>query len=223
MNNSAYLFQQKWKIALTLFVVVSLTFLDKIIPPFGIPIAVLCVLILFRWKKLPVKYLGLFKPKSWLKTVLIGVSAGIMIQVFSVFVLEPLTELLGVVKELPSVYEAIEGNNSMLIIYLLVSWTTAGFGEEIIYRSFFLGQMVLFFENSKHKWIISLTISSIIFGFLHFNSGIDAIIGTGITGFIIGMVYLKTNRNIWAAYITHAVADTIAFLFIYSGLYKYFL
>jgi membrane protease YdiL (CAAX protease family) len=223
MNNSAYLFQQKWKIALTLFVVVSLTFLDKIIPPFGIPIAVIIVFILFRWKKIPVIFLGLFKPKSWLKTVLIGVSAGIIIQVFSVFVLEPLTELLGVAKELPSVYEAIEGNNSMLVIYLLVSWTTAGFGEEIIYRAFFLGQMELFFENFKHKWIISLTISSIIFGFLHFSSGIDAIIGTGITGFIIGMVYLKTNRNIWAAYITHAVADTIAFLFIYSGLYRNFL
>jgi len=101
-----------------------------------------------------------------------------------------------------------------------VSWTTAGLGEELIYRSFFLGQFVSVFENVKNKWILSLIISSLIFGLGHFNNGIDAIIGTTVNGFIIGLVYLKTDRNIWAAYVTHAVANTVGFLIIYSGLYK---
>lgn len=65
-----------------------------------------------------------------------------------------------------------------------------------------------------------MIISSLIFGFLHFHNGVDAIIGTTINGFILGLVYLKTNRNIWAAYIAHAVADTVAFLIIYFGLYN---
>ena len=72
----------------------------------------------------------------------------------------------------------------------------------------------------KYKWSISLLISSVIFGLLHYNNGVQAIITTGIVGFILGMVYLKTNRNIWAAYIAHAVANTVGFLLIYSGLYK---
>ena len=145
---------------------------------------------------------------------------GVFIQVFGIYVLSPIKEWMGIVQEIPAAYAAIEGNNSKLIIYLVVAWTTAGFGEELIYRSFFLGQFVSVFNNLKSKWILSLIISSIIFGFLHCNNGIDAIIGTTITGFIIGLVYLKTGRNIWAPYVTHAVANTVGFLIICSGLYR---
>jgi membrane protease YdiL (CAAX protease family) len=220
MNDNPYLFAQKWKNILAIIIIVLLSFLDKVIPPAGIPIAVISIFILFRWKKVSIKYLGLYNPKNWLKTILIGLVIGVFIQVFGIYVLSPIKEWMGIVQEIPAAYAAIEGNNSKLIIYLVVAWTTAGFGEEIIYRSFFLGQFVSVFNKVKSKWILSLIISSIIFGFLHFNNGIDAIIGTTINGFIIGLVYLKTGRNIWAAYVTHAVANTVGFLIIYSGLYK---
>ena len=220
MSNNQYLFPQKWKNIVAIILIVSLSFLDKVIPPAGIPIAVICIFILFRWKKVSIKYLGLFSPKNWIKTILIGLVVGIFIQVFGIYVLSPIKELMGIAQEIPAAYAEIEGNNTQLIIYLVVAWTTAGFGEELIYRSFFLGQFVSVFENIKNKWVLSLIISSIIFGFLHFNNGIDAIIGTTVNGFIIGLVYLKTGRNIWAAYVTHAVANTAAFLIIYSGLYK---
>ncbi len=220
MNDNTYLFPQKWKNILAIIIIVSLSFLDKVIPPAGIPIAVISIFILFRWKKVSIKYLGLFKPKHWLKTILIGLVMGIFIQVFGIYILSPAKEWIGIVQETPAAYAAIEGNNTKLIIYLAVAWTTAGFGEELIYRSFFLGQFVSVFENIKNKWILSLIISSIIFGILHFNNGIDAIIGTTVTGFIIGLIYLKTGRNIWAAYVTHAVANTVGFLIIYTGFYK---
>jgi len=220
MTNTVFLFQQKWKIAFAIILVISVTFLDKIIPPFGIPISLLMMFLLFRWRKLPIRLLGLYKPKNWTKVILIGLIIGILIQVFSIFIQTPFLEWLGIAKADLSNYEIIEGNNSMLILFLVISWTTAGLGEELIYRAFFLGQLVMFFENSKYKWIISLGISSIIFGLLHFNNGLEAIIGTGITGFFLGLVYLKTDRNIWAAYIAHGIADTIAVFLIYSGMYK---
>jgi len=220
MSDNQYLFPQKWKNILAIIIIVSFSFLDKVIPPAGIPIAVISIFILFRWKEVSIKYLGLFNPKNWLKTILIGLVMGVLIQVFGIYVLSPIKEWTGIVQEIPAAYATIEGNNSKLIIYLVVAWTTAGFGEELIYRSFFLGQFVSIFENKKNKWILSLIISSIIFGFLHFNNGIDAIIGTTVNGFIIGLVYLNTGRNIWAAYVTHAVANTIGFLIIYTGLYK---
>ncbi len=111
----------------------------------------------------------------------------------------------------------------MLLIYLIISWTTAGLGEELIYRSFFLGQFVSLIKNVKYKWTLSLVISSIIFGIGHFNDGTQAIFLTAINGFILGVVYLKTNRNIWAAFIAHAFANTVELLIIYFGLYRYFL
>lgn len=214
------MFSQKWKIGLTIIAVILLSFLDSIIPPFGVPLALSAIFIIYRWKKLPIKLLGFFKPQSWLKIVLIGLVVGIFIQVFDTYILTPVYELIGIRTADLSSYDSIVGNNSMLFLLLAISWTTAGLGEELIYRSFFLGQIVAFFEGSKGKWIIGLTLSSIIFGLLHFPQGTAGIISTGIAGFIIGLVYLKTNRNIWAAYFTHAIANTIAVLIIYSGLYK---
>ncbi len=225
MDDNKYLFSQKWKNILVVIFVMSLSFLDKVIPPLGIPIAIIAIFILFKWKKIPIKYLGIFRPQSWLKTISIGLLVGVFIHVFETYVLSSILEGLGIAQETPDSYATVEGNTSKLIIYLVVSWTTAGFGEEIISRSFFLGQFSSIFENEKNKWIeknkwlLSLAISSLIFGLLHFNNGTDAIIVTAINGFILGLVYLKTNRNIWAAYIAHAVANTIGFLIIYLGFY----
>ena len=219
MDNT-YLFTEKWKNIISIFIIIALTFLDKIIPPFGIPVAVICVFILFRIRKLHIKYLGLFKPESWIKTIAIGLVVGLLIPVFGIYILGPIRELFGIAQENPEVYKTIEGNNSKLIIFLIVSWTTAGFGEELIFRTFFIGQFSSVFGNAKNRWMLSLIISCLIFGLLHFNNGVNAIIGTTVNGFNLGMVYLYTNRNIWAPYIAHAVADTVAFLLIYSGLYQ---
>lgn len=54
---------------LTIIIIVSLSFLDNVIPPAGIPIAV--IFILFLWEKVSIKYLGLFKSRNWLKTIAI--------------------------------------------------------------------------------------------------------------------------------------------------------
>ena len=87
MNEKAYVFTQKWKNILALLVVISLSFLDKIIPPAGIPLAVISIFVLFKWKKISIKHLGLFKPKSWIKTILIGLSVGTFITLFALSIL----------------------------------------------------------------------------------------------------------------------------------------
>ena len=220
MTKTDYLFPQKWKIGIAIILVFSLFFLDSIIPPLGVPIAVICIFILFRWRQVSIRLLGLSKPDSWKHTILIVIIAVVAIQLFGLFLKPYILELLGVANEAPAVYETIEGNNKQLIIYLIVSWTTAGFGEELIFRTFFMGQFIAFIHNFKYKWTTSLVISSLIFGLAHYDKGVDAIIVTGIVGFILGMTYFMTNRNIWAAFFTHAITNTIGFLIIYSGLYK---
>ena len=189
--DKTYLFSKKWKNAFAVLIIVALTFLDKVIPPFGIPIAVICIFVLFRIRNLHVKYLGLFNPESWIKTISIGLIVGILIPAFGIYILSPIREFFGVAQEIPEVYKTIEGNNSKLIIFLIVSWTTAGFGEELIYRTFFIGQFSSVFQNTKQRWMLSLIISSLIFGFLHFNNGVNAIIGTTINGFFSGIALFK--------------------------------
>lgn len=222
MEKYNYLFTAKYKTVLIVLAILSVTFLDKIIPPCGIPVALVLIFVLIRWKKYPVKSLGLYNPNNWLKIISLGLLIAILVQLLGIYVLSPFFELF---KGLPqadlSVYEKIEGNNSMLLIYLIVSWTTAGFGEELIFRGFIMEQIATVFKNNKFKWIFSLIITSILFGLIHYNNGITAIITTGFSGLIFGIVYLKTNRNLWACYFAHGFTDTIAFLIIYTGLYNH--
>lgn len=209
---------RKWVIAFLLLIVTLLsTFLDDFIAPWGIPIVVILIFALYLIGKVPMKKLGLYKPGSWSKTILMGTGAGIFIHLFGSYILSPIVGFFGVPQETPEFYAQIEGNHQMFLLYMIVTWTSAGFGEEIIYRAFFLDQCSKFFQNEKFKWIISLVISSIFFGFLHYNNGVDAIIVTGINGFIIGLVYILNERNIWGAYLAHGVANSIAFLLIYTG------
>lgn len=221
MNARDYLFPRPWHNILAIVAIISLAFLDKVISPWGIPIAVIAALILFRIRMVSVRQLGLYRPKNWLHTVALGVSIGVFIPAFGIFVLSPFREWLGIAMESPSIYSTIEGNNQYLILFLIVSWTTAGFGEELLFRSFFIGQFSSAISKSRYRYLIALSVSSILFGIVHAHNGLGAVIATGVNGFILGLLYLYTKRNIWASYLAHALADTIAFLIIYTGLYHH--
>jgi len=105
MVDNGYLFSEKWKNIISIIIIIASTFLDKIIPPFGIPVAIICVFILFRIRKLHLKYLGLFKPESWIKTIAIGLIVGLLISAFGIYVLSPIREFFGIAQENPDVYK----------------------------------------------------------------------------------------------------------------------
>lgn len=71
----------------------------------------------------------------------------------------------------------------------------------------------------NHKWAISITISSIIFGFAHYSpagEGIFAffpVVVTGLVGAVLGYTVYKTGR-IWAAIGGHIVFNSISFILI---------
>ncbi|MFC2151553.1 lysostaphin resistance A-like protein [Bacteroidota bacterium] len=221
MVNNNYIFQKKYKMLLTILAVLLLVFIDKIVPPYGIPIALILIIVLFKLQKQPIKGLGLYKPDKWLKVIIIGFATAVFIQIIGIYIFPSFFEWLKLPDADFSTYKEIEGNNSMLIIYMIVSWTTAGFGEELIFRGFLMKQITAFFDKSKFKWIFSLIITSVIFGLIHYNNGLEAIILTTFSGLVLGLVYLKTNHNIWASYFAHAITDTIAFMLIYTGLYNF--
>jgi membrane protease YdiL (CAAX protease family) len=140
--------------------------------------------------------------------------------VLSEFLYPPLLNLVGLPGQDLSGYESMEGNNGLLAIFLTVSWTTAGFGEEMIFRGFLMSGLARCFGASKAGWAAAILISSILFGLIHINTGAGAVLITGITGAVLAGIYLLSRRAIWAAYIAHGLADTVGFLLIYSGLYK---
>ena len=103
-----------------------------------------------------------------------------------------------------------------LLRWIVISWTTAGFGEEVIYRGFHMKQIARVFDEEKRSsWVIGLVASSIGFGLVHFHQGIGGMVGTALTGLVFGIFYLRAARNLWVPIIAHGLTGTISFIMLY--------
>lgn len=161
---------------------------------------------------------GLARPKSWGRTILmgLGVTVGIIVS-FS-----PLISLIQLVfpvaqQEL-SRFEFLRGNLPNLILNVVAMWFTAGFFEELLWRGYLMNRLVdLQGKNTKFAWVIALVGSAIIFGLGHTYQGLGGVIRIIAVGLLFGAAFLAVRRNLWPLIIAHALLDTISFVQHYFG------
>jgi len=205
----------------SILAVFAINFLDVVVPPLGIP-AVLLFLLLFFWLT-GQKWtsLGLMRPRSWARTISLGVGLAVLLEAFALLVLVPLMLWFGV--EPPDItrFEAIRGNLPMLLLFLTVSWTTAGFGEEVIWRGFLMTRLAWLLGSSGAAWTVSLILVSMLFGLVHAYQGAMGMVMTGFAGLVYGFVFLVTGRNLWLVIVAHGMTDTLSFLALYFGLLEF--
>src|SRR5207249_6675524 len=77
--------------------------------------------------------IGFKRPESWLRLVLIALAAAVLRIVLGDFVIEPLAAHWWPPIHPPAGTEQIAGNIKMALLWLLIIWTFAAFGEEISY------------------------------------------------------------------------------------------
>jgi membrane protease YdiL (CAAX protease family) len=203
-------------LALGIVAAVLASALDMIVPPAGIPVALLVTWITMRLTGGGWRTLGMGRPRSWALTLAIGLGFGIVWQLSFLYIIGPLMEASDSGPDL-SRFEAIKGNIQMLSVYLGVSWTTAGFGEEIVWRGLILGGLARLLGGGRAAWTVSLGVMAILFGVLHFYQGATGMVLTGVTGLALGILYLATRRNLWVTIIAHGTMNTVAFLLLFLG------
>jgi membrane protease YdiL (CAAX protease family) len=163
--------------------------------------------------------IGLSRSKSCQGIVLIGIGGGIVLQFLSLYGIEPiLAKLTGHLPDL-SQFSALKGNAQFLLMWLAISWIVAAFGEEIVYRGYFMNRITDLIGKTQMAWVVSLVLSATLFGSIHYYQGISGMISTGISGLVFGILYLVTKRNLWTALLAHGAYDTIGFLLIFFGKY----
>ena len=165
------------------------------------------------------KDFGLRKPERWSKTILLALSVGIPYQLLSLYAIEPLlSKLTG---ELPdvSLFRSLVGNLNLLIFWIAISWSLAAFGEEMVYRGYFMNRIRDLFENEKTGWLIALFLSSVLFGGVHLYQGISGMISVGLFGVVFAAVYFASGKNLWASILAHGISDTLGFVMFYYGVY----
>ena len=83
---------------------------------------------------------------------------------------------------------------------------TAGFVEEILYRSFYFN----LFKKTAYQTLIFFVTSSLIFSLVHWEGGIHNLFATLVFGFVACALFL-TTKNIWPCIIGHCFVDIVYF------------
>ena len=162
---------------------------------------------------------GLARPKSWGRTILIGIGVTIGIVVSFVFLASLIQLVFPVPQADNSRFDILHSNLPNLILNVVAAWFTAGFLEELLWRGYLMNRLVdLQGKTTKLAWVISLVGSAIIFGLGHTYQGLGGVIKITTLGLLFGVAFLAMRRsNLWPVIIAHALLDTIGFMQDYFG------
>jgi len=166
-----------------------------------------------RWKDV-----GFTRPSSWKLALFVGLLAGLFIEAFELFISQPLlARWTGKMPDL-SAFSAVHGHLKIVVIYILLIWILAAFGEELVYRGYLMNRLAGLFRV-RSRWVISVIVVAMIFGCSHTGQGSTGILENIWDGFLLGAVYLACGRNLTAAIVAHGVTDTLDLLLMYLGKY----
>ena len=189
-----------------------------------IPLSKTPVLLILGWISLRIRGLrwrdaGLARPANWLRSLALGIGAGVLMEAIELLVTQPL--LIHLTGKQPdfSDFRPVIGNPKLLAIGLALTWTLAAFGEEMVWRGYLMNRVAGLLRRPRIAWMISLIAVNAAFGYAHSYQGITGIIDEALMGMILGLVYLLSNRNLFPAIIAHGVADSIDLALIFFGHY----
>ncbi|HEY4979326.1 MAG TPA: type II CAAX endopeptidase family protein [Candidatus Acidoferrum sp.] len=181
-------------------------------------------LLLFGWISLRVRRMrwrdvGLSLFRNWKSTLGWGIATGLLLEGFQLFISQPiLVRVLGKQPDLED-FRPLIGNLKLTLIYVVLAWVLAGFGEEMVYRGYLMNRVADLFNRTRTAWIISLIGVHVAFGIAHAYQGWTGIIDEGLAGFLFALIYLRTGRNLAVPIIAHGLGDTIDFILIFLGKY----
>lgn len=158
---------------------------------------------------------GLGRPASWSRTLLISIAAGAACTLFIDVLGDPLFARITGQPIDNSSYGDFEGNLTNVLIFLGVSWTLAAFGEELVYRGYWMNRVADLFNGSRVGWVVAALVVCTIFGIAHFVQGLNGMISSTLAGLAYAVMYFATGRNLWAAIITHGMSNTFTLLLLY--------
>lgn len=185
--------------------------------PNEVPILVALALISFRLRDGSWGILGLKRPASWRNTILIALAAAALRIILGESVIDPLTAHFWPPAIAPSEAASITHNLKYALMMLGVVWTFAAFGEEISYRGYILTRAADIGGRSRLAYWIALIPMSVLFGLGHFYKGPSGMVDSGIAGLILGVAYLLSGKNLWAAVLAHGLIDTFGIVVLYFG------
>lgn len=184
----------------------------------SIPIALILLRGLMWVQQLRWRDFGFQRPKSWTQTIGYAIAGTVLLHIVISLVLAPL--VINLTKEPldSSQFELLRSNPLALIIGLIIVWTLAAFGEELVFRGYIMHAFARPFEHKSIGWAFAVFLTSVLFGLGHSYQGFTGVILTGIVGVLYALAFFICGRNLWVPILIHGLYDTTAFFIIFLNL-----
>jgi membrane protease YdiL (CAAX protease family) len=175
--------------------------------------------IFLRLSREPWSTIGFSRPASFWQAIAIGAAAGVAMEALAVLVTTPwISGIFGREPDYSELKE-VQGNLGLLLTFLALSWTLAACGEELCFRGFLMKRLAQLFGEGGTAWVVSLVLSSALFGWGHTDQGVSGWIQEGLSGFLLGVLFLVSRRNLVVPIVAHGASNTVAFVLIFLGRY----
>jgi membrane protease YdiL (CAAX protease family) len=188
--------------------------------PNEVPVLLGAALVSVILRRQSPRSIGFVRPWSWRRTILLGAATAIALQLVSTYVTEPVMIRFGQRPADLSEFRPLVGNLTLALGLLPLIWTFAAFGEEIVYRGYILTRMADAAGASSPAWTFSVFGSALLFAIGHYYQGPTGMVDSGITGLVLGTLYVWSGRNLWVTIFSHGLTDTLALAIIVTGLAK---
>jgi len=180
----------------------------------AVPLSALLVLVWTRWSRTPWREIGFVRPRSWIRTVAVGIAFGVAFKFVMKMIVMP---LLGA-DPINQAYHYLAGNRAALPGFLLAVIVGAGFGEETLFRGYMFERLGKLFGSGVGAKVAIVLLTAAWFGLAHYSvQGLAGAEQATIVGLVYGMIFAVTGR-IWMLMIAHAAFDVTAVAMIYWNL-----
>ncbi len=166
----------------------------------------------YSWKDL-----GLKKPKSLKKTFLFAIIIFVAV-VASIVIFNILQDSFPVLNEPGAEATAKSsgakfGNlkgNWLLFFSIMPIVLVESMLEELLDRAFLITWFEKLFSKTGIATILAVVIQACIFGFRHSNDISERSITVALIGLVMGIAYIKFDRNLWPIIIAHCILNTMS-------------
>lgn len=161
--------------------------------------------------------LGLHAPKSPWRTLKLVLGGYVLIALLGSVLIGLVFPALGWSGDTTFTFSHLRGDFAAYLYWLVIAWTCAAIGEEMIFRGFLFTRLERLFGARPGSTVFALVAQGVLFGLSHAYQGLSGIVLTGVTGLILGLVYLASSRNLIVCILLHALVDTISLTAIFLG------
>lgn len=169
-----------------------------------------------RWRALPWAAIGLGAPASVGRLALqaaIALLAGWSAALAAMLVAG---HVFGWAPVDASRFADIEGNAGALVGALALSWTTAAFGEEVLFRGFVQSRLHALFGDHRGAGVAAAVVQAVLFSLGHAYQGATGVLVSAAIGLAFGLLMLRF-RTVWPLVIAHGLIDSVSMLALYAG------